>query len=150
MFCQNCGSKTDANDKFCTSCGAAKAQVTAPSGVSYHLQSVTASKSANKRVRVIACKVLFVIAIALIGFVFFDNRRDTTGLVGRWEMHVQTSEGEAGIPTREMLVMQFNRNGTGARRVHDNWGRFEVSNFNWDVSGDGSLVITIELWMRGL
>ena len=141
MFCTNCGSKTDANDKFCTSCGTARAQVITPSNEPYHLPSVTSTKAANKRVLVIACCVLVIMGIALIGFVFFKNLRDTTGLVGRWEMHVQTNEGEGGISTREMLVMQFNRNGTGARRVLDNWGRFEVDNFYWDVSGDGSLVM---------
>ena len=144
MFCANCGSKEDTNNKFCTSCGAAKDLVEVPSSVPKRRPNVMPKKSANNGLIIAVCCVLAVTVVAVIGIGIYFSLRDTTGLVGRWEITLQTSQG-----VRETVVLQFYRDGTGARRLYDLLGQVnEIANFKWHVSGDGLLVMSF--WENGI
>ena len=71
MFCTHCGSKTDANSKFCTTCGTPKDQTTAPSNARYHVPSAGSTRPTSKSANVIVSCVLAI--AALIGGILLIN-----------------------------------------------------------------------------
>ena len=69
MFCAKCGSKTDENNKFCTTCGAAKGYPIRHNNVPSYEPGISAANPTKKCFKIIVSCVLVVI-LAVVGLFY--------------------------------------------------------------------------------
>lgn len=142
-YCSNCGTQMEADIKFCAQCGTKTETEAQPAPVAQPPVMAAVPSAAAKKPSKNAI-IGIVILAAIIGIAAFFFLRDTTGLVGTWEIS-DVWWGEV-----ETVAIEFRRNGSGSIRHYWNGVLENHEGFNWRVISAGLVEMTSQWGDREL